>query len=174
MTIYGKSKLKAENWVRRRENYVVGRFATAFGISPRMRLDLLVNDFCFKALKERNLIVYERSFRRSFLYISDMARFFVFAIENFHDMRGEIFNVGDKRMNCSKEDIAKLIKKKTDYYLHYVLDETFHDEDERNYEVDYSKINNLGFTTEVSIEQGIDKLLNFFQYFDVKKEFSNA
>ena len=174
LTIYGKSKLKAENWVRRRENSAILRFATCFGISPRMRLDLLVNDFCFKAIKERNLIVYEKDYKRTFLYISDMARFFVFTIENFHDMRGEIFNVGDKRMNCSKEEIAEIIKRKTDYYLHYVKSNDFHDEDERNYVVDYSKINDLGFTTEVSIEQGVDKLLNFFQYFNVKKEFYNA
>ena len=89
-------------------------------------------------------------------------------------MKTEVFNVGDKRMNCSKEDIAKLIKKKTDFYLHYVESDDFHDEDERNYEVDYSKINDLGFMTEVSIEQGVDKLLNFFQYFNVKKEYANA
>jgi len=174
LTVYGKSKLKAENWVRRRENSVVLRFATAFGISPRMRLDLLVNDFCFKALRERNLIVYEKSYKRTFLYITDMANALVFAIENFDEMKGEIFNVGDKRMNCSKEDVAELIKKKEQYYLHYVESKVFHDEDERNYEVDYSKINDLGFTTEVSIEKGIDKLLNFFQHFDVEKEYSNA
>ena len=112
LTIYGRSKLKAENWIMRRENFVIGRFATAFGISSRMRLDLLVNDFCFKALKERNLIVYEKNYKRTFLYVTDMAMFFVFAIENFDDMKAEIFNVGDKRMNCSKEDIAKLIRKK--------------------------------------------------------------
>jgi len=174
LTIYGESKLKAEHWIRRRENSVVLRFATAFGISPRMRLDLLINDFVFTALKERNLIVYEKNYRRTFLYITDMVRSFIFALENFDKMRGDIFNVGDERMNCSKEDIAEAIKERINFYLHYVESDDFHDEDERNYEVDYSKINNLGFSTEISIEKGISRLLRFFESFDIKKEYSNA
>lgn len=174
LTIYGKSKLKAESWVRRRENSIIMRFATAFGISPRVRLDLLINDFCYKAVHERNLIVYEKSYKRTFLYVNDMCKSFLFALENFDNMKTEIFNVGDESMNCSKEDIAELIRKKTDYYLHYVESDDFHDEDERNYSVSYKKINDLGFETEISIEAGIDRLLEFFQYFDVKKEFSNA
>jgi len=153
-------------------NAVIYRFATAFGVANRMRLDLLINDFVYRAVKERNLIVYEKHFKRTFIHVRDMSRGFLFAIQSVDRMRNEAFNVGSEKMNYSKEEIARIIQKKTRYYLHFA--EVGKDEDQRNYEVSYQKINALGYHTTVTLEEGIDELIAAMQVIEVHNEYSNV
>jgi len=154
---YGKHKAEGEDIVKSNKEFVIYRFATAFGVSPRFRLDLLPNDFTYRAVKEKSLIVYEKHFMRTFIHVRDMARSFMFAIENYDKVKGEIFNVGDDSMNYSKEEICLMIKDKFDYYLHFADIGT--DLDKRDYVVSYDKIKNLGFSTVVTMEEGIDELI---------------
>lgn len=172
LTVYGESKALAESNLKKRKNTIIYRFATGYGISPRMRMDLMINDFVYKAIREKNLVVYERYFQRTFIHVIDMARAFCHAIENFADMRDEIYNVGSEGMNLSKEYIAEFIKKKTDYYLHYA--DFGKDEDARDYEVSYDKINGVGYSTAISLERGINQLINLFKVFEIKHEYSNV
>lgn len=168
---YGKQKTMAEDVVKTNKKFVIFRFATGFGISPRLRLDLLPNDFTFRAVKDKNLIVYEKNYMRTFIHVRDMAKAFLFAIENYSKLKGEIYNVGDNSMNFSKEAICLLIKKKVDYYLHFA--DIGHDLDQRDYVVSYDKINAAGFKTTISMEEGINELVKVSQVIEVKNPYNN-
>ncbi len=154
---YGSQKAKAEEIIKKNKEFVIYRFATAFGVSPHMRLDVLPNNFTYKAVKEKSIIVYEKKFMRSFIHVRDMGRSFLFALENYSKMKGQIYNVGDSTMNFNKEDICLLIKKKIDYYLHFADIGT--DLEQRDYCVSYEKLASLGFHTTIAIEEGIDELI---------------
>jgi nucleoside-diphosphate-sugar epimerase len=171
LTLYGISKTKAEREVLDAGNAVGFRFATAFGLSNRMRLDLLINDFTYRALKERSLILYERTFKRTFIHVRDMAASFVFAINHFDKMKTDVFNVGSEKMNYNKEEIALKIQNKIPYYLHFA--DTGKDEDQRNYEVSYEKIRRLGLTTTIDVDQGIEELIRVYGVIDAHSEYSN-
>jgi len=172
LTVYGDTKVLAEEAVRERENSIVLRFATGYGVSPRMRLDLMVNDFCYKAVKEKNLVVYEADYRRAFVHVLDMARAILFAIQNIEKMQGEVFNIGSVDLNLTKRQVAEFIKKKVKYYLHYA--DFGRDEDQRDYEVSSEKIEALGFETTVSLETGVSQLIDLFQSFEPKPQYSNV
>src|SRR5207302_765829 len=133
LSLYGISKTKAERMIMESGNSVSFRFATAFGSSPRLRLDLLINDFTYRALKERNLIIYEKEFKRTFIHVRDMAEAFVFGIRNFDRMKNDVYNTGSEDLNYSKEEIALKIQNKIPFYLHFA--DVGKDEDQRNYEV---------------------------------------
>lgn len=173
ISIYGKTKTKAEKAILKSPNVVIYRFATAFGLSPRLRLDLLVNDFTYQALRKKYIMVYDKDYKRTFIHVRDMAKAFIFALENSEKMVGEVYNVGDESLNKTKEDIINILKKKVDFIHHYVTSGKG-DEDQRNYWVDYSKIRSLGFKTEVSLEEGIDEMLRAFKVIDIKNPFSNV
>ncbi len=172
LTIYGTTKTQAERHLLNSPNTICYRYATAFGVSPRMRLDLLINDFVYQAVKVRNLIVYERTFKRTFIHVIDMARSFIFALENADRMIGQVYNVGSEQMNYSKEQIAELVRRKVDFYLHYA--DVGKDEDQRNYEVSYAKINALGFYTTISVEDGVDELIRAYETIDIRNPLSNV
>ncbi|MDQ7825275.1 MAG: NAD(P)-dependent oxidoreductase [Candidatus Eremiobacteraeota bacterium] len=172
LTIYGKTKTDAENHLMHSKNTICMRFATAFGISNRLRLDLLINDFVYQAKKIRNLIIYEKSFRRTFIHVRDMARAFMFAVDHYEKVKDDVYNVGSEKMNLSKEEVAMLIRKKIDFYLHFA--DVGKDEDQRNYEVCYDKISTAGYTTTISVEEGIDELIKAMDVIDISNEFSNV
>lgn len=172
VSLYGVSKTKAESCILKAGNSVSFRFATAFGVSSRMRLDLLINDFVYRALKERSLIIYEKNFKRTFVHVRDMARSFLFTLENFSRMKNEVFNVGSEKLNFSKEEIACKIQQKVPFYLHFA--DVGKDEDQRNYEVSYEKIRRLGFGSLLDVDQGIDELIRAYSALDVRSEFSNV
>lgn len=172
ISLYGISKTKAEADVLGSGNALAFRFATAFGLSPRMRLDLLINDFTYRALKERNLIIYEKDFKRSFIHVRDMARSFAFGLANLDRMKDDIFNVGSEKMNFSKEEIALRIQQKIPFYLHFA--DVGKDEDQRNYAVSYEKIRGLGLDTTIDVDQGIDELIRAYSALDIRSEFSNV
>jgi nucleoside-diphosphate-sugar epimerase len=172
VSLYGVSKTQAERAIMDSGNALSFRFATAFGISPRMRLDLLINDFVYRALRERSLILYEKEFKRTFIHVRDMARAFALAVQNFSKMKNEVFNVGSEELNYSKEDIARKIQSKIPFYLHFA--DVGKDEDQRNYEVSYEKIRSHGFKLTVDVDKGIDELIRACEVIDLRSEFSNV
>ena len=145
ITLYGETKAAAEQMVLDAGNSVAYRYATAFGVSNRMRLDLMPNDFTYQAVKNRNLIVYEGGFKRTFVHVRDMARSIIFALERWDEVKDDVYNVGHESMNFTKEDVARKILEHVDYYLHFA--EVGTDADQRNYEVSYEKIRKKGFET---------------------------
>lgn len=162
-SIYGRQKLKAEEIVRKNKDFIIFRFTTGFGGSYKMRFDTLPNDFTYRALKDGSLIVYQRKFIRSFIHVRDMARSYLFAIQNFDKMNGEVFNVGDNDLNFSKEDLCNMIKKKVNYYLHYA--EIGKDLEGRDYYVSFDKLAKLGYKTTINMEKGIDELIKIINLF---------
>lgn len=172
LTVYGRTKGEAEKILMDAGNVVAYRFATAFGLSPRLRLDLLVNDFCYQAVRNRSLVVYEAYFKRTFIHVQDMARAFIHAIDNFDSIKDNIYNCGDNSMNASKMGIAELIKKRVDFYFHAADIEK--DEDARNYEVSYDKLSATGYRTEISLDQGVDEMVRAFQVIQIHNPYSNV
>ena len=172
LSLYAETKAKAEEILKSRGNYVIYRFATGYGISPRMRFDLLINDFCYKAVNDRNLIVYEKDFSRTFIHVEDMASAFIHAFCNFDSMKDEVYNVGSEAMNLTKQEIAERIKKKVDFYLHYADFGT--DEDKRNYVVSYEKIRSTGWSVETNFDQKLEDLIRLCQVLKIKRLYSNV
>ena len=172
LSLYGQTKTLAEKMLMEERTTIGYRFATAFGVSPRMRLDLLINDFTYKAITQGYLVVYEAHFMRTFIHVYDMGRAFVFGIENQDKMKNNIYNVGSEKMNYSKKDICELIKEKTGLYVHYA--DIGEDADKRNYVVSYKKINSLGYDTTVSVEEGIDELARALRAIKFKTPYSNV
>ena len=171
LSVYGVTKTNAEAELLESGNAIVYRFATAFGLSRRLRLDLLINDFAFQAVKNRQLIIYEGGFRRTFIHVQDMASAFVHAIDNYDGMRDEAYNVGHESMNYTKREVAEAIRGRQDYDLYNA--DVGSDPDQRDYEVSYQKIRNAGFETSITLERGIDELIRGFQMVAVENPYSN-
>ena len=175
LSTYGTTKTEAEAHVLRSGNAVVYRFATGFGLSPRLRMDLMINNFVFQAVKNGSLIVYERDFRRTFIHVRDMIRSLVFAVENYDRLVGEmgdVFNVGNEAMNYTKEQVALKIRDRVAFWLHFA--DVGSDPDKRDYEVAYDKIRSKGFKTAVGLEQGIDELIQGCRMISLRNPFSNV
>lgn len=171
LTLYGSTKSEGEKMSL--ETGGVGlRFATVFGVSPRLRLDLLVNDFAYQAIHQRQIVLYEGHFRRTFLHARDAAAIYPFAMDNFEKMQGEAFNIGDNKMNYTKKQIALQLKNYLDYYLHEA--DVGEDLDKRDYEVSYEKINNLGFNITIGLDEGIEELIKILKHITVTNEWRNA
>ena len=172
VTLYGTTKVAAERAILESGNCVCYRFATGFGISPRMRLDLLVNHFCYAAKVNHSLIVYEADARRTFIHVVDMARSFIHALENYDLMRDQVYNVGDNSLNYTKQEIAEKILDHFEYYLHFAS--IGEDEDKRDYEVDYSKIRATRFEVTISMDKGIEQLLSAVDAVEIRSPYSNV
>jgi nucleoside-diphosphate-sugar epimerase len=173
LSIYGRTKTDAEYLVLARDNSTAFRFATAFGVSPRLRLDLLVNDLTYKSLTEGYAVIYESHFMRTFIHVRDIARVFLFAIDNHDQMKNNVYNVGSNNMNFSKKDVCELIKTKiSDSYFNYA--DVGQDADKRNYIVSYEKINKLGFDTTISLETGIDELIKTIPLIKMSNPYFNV
>lgn len=164
-TIYGRTKMEAEKILLQSGNAVSYRLATAFGLSPALRLDLLVNDLCYQAVRNRNLILYEAHVQRSFIDVYDIARAVIHALDNYDLMRGETYNCGDERMNASKLELANIIRQQTEFYMH--IAEIGKDEDRRDYDVRYDKIRATGYQTTTTLKEGISQLISAFRYLRV-------
>lgn len=172
LTLYGRTKLEAEKRLLEAGNAIIFRPATAFGLSPQMRLDLLFNDFVFRALKQRQLVVYQPQFMRAFIHVRDFARAFLFALDNADRMLNQVYNLGDESLNLSKGELAHRIRQRIDCSLQ--ISEEGEDPDKRNYSVDFSKLRALGFHTQVTIEEGIEELARGLQVIDLPNPYSNA
>jgi len=171
LSLYGKTKWIAEQLVTDKGGVGL-RFATVFGLSPRLRLDLLVNDFVHQAIHLKQIILYNSNWRRTFLHVRDAAESYLFTMDNFDRMSGRAFNVGDEKMNYTKLDIALAVRKKVDYYLHEA--EIGEDLDQRDYEVSYQRIRDLGYKATVTLDEGIDELAKILPHLQVVSEWRNA
>lgn len=163
ISLYGQTKVEGEQLAMAASGVVL-RFATLFGCSPLMRLDLLINDLTCQALNRSNLDIYEPHFKRTFLHVKDAARSFLFAIENYDKMSGQIFNVGDEKMNYTKEDVVnRILKHVKNCKFNLCANGT--DKDKRDYYVSYEKINRLGFNSTISLDEGINELIKVLPAF---------
>jgi len=171
LTLYGSTKWEAEKMVLDKGGVAL-RFATVYGISPRLRLDLLVNDFVYQALANRQIILYEGHFRRTFLHVRDAARSYPLALDRYDEMQGQAFNVGDESMNHTKREIALRIKDYVDFYLHEA--DVGGDPDKRDYEVSYAKLKALGFAAEVDLDAGLRELVKVLRHLRIASEWRNA
>lgn len=171
ISLYGRTKVEAEAIVRARPNSVTFRLATIFGLSPRMRLDLLVNDFVHRAMRDGFLVLYEPHFKRNYLHVRDVARVFIFTMEHFETMKNEAFNVGLSDANLSKRELADRIKLRISG-LRIMEDEFAKDPDKRDYIVSNEKIERLGFRTMHGLDAGIAELIRAYPFYSSSR-FSN-
>jgi len=136
--------------------------ATVFGVSPRMRTDLLVNDFTYKAITDKYIVVFEKTFKRNFIHIQDVASAFLFMLENYDDYRGEVFNVGLSDANLSKQELLEKIQLHVrDFAVSY--NDFYEDPDKRDYIVSNAKIEATGWYPEWSLDGGIAELIMAYQ-----------
>jgi len=171
ITEYGITKAKGEEAIMSHTNFVIYRFSTGFGLSLRPRLDLLVNDFLIQAMKDKELVVFEKDYWRAFIHVKDMARSFLFAIENFDKMNGNIYNVGSEELCLRKEDVALKIKRYVDYHLKFA--EFGEDPDQRNYKSSFQKIRSLGFEVKYDLDYGIQEMMKAFKFIERKEIYYN-
>jgi nucleoside-diphosphate-sugar epimerase len=173
LTLYGRNKRDAERLIRdSKVPHVILRFATVFGSAPRLRLDLLINDFVYQAIHNRQIVLFEGHFRRTFLHSSDAAAVYPFCMSHFDRVAGQVMNVGDAAMNFTKRQVALKIKDYVDYYLHEADVGT--DPDQRDYEVDYSRLRNAGFTATVSLDEGLRELVKVLSVLTINNPLRNA
>ena len=155
---YAKEKVKVEKALMERENAISFRLATVFGMSPRMRIDLLVNDFTYRAVYDRFIVLFESSFKRNYIHVRDVTRAFMHGIENFAQMKGQIYNVGLSDANISKKELCERIQQYIPEFV--VIDAPVGvDPDQRNYIVSNDKIEATGFKPQVSLDAGIVELI---------------
>lgn len=158
ISLYGKLKVQSEEKLLCSGRAVAFRLATVFGVSPRMRLDLLVNDFTFRACQDRCVVLFEEHFKRNFIHVRDVAHAFHFGIANFSKMRGEAYNVGLSSANLSKRELCEKIKTFIpELYIHSAT--IGEDPDKRDYIVSNEKLEALGWKPQVSLEEGIRELI---------------
>jgi len=164
ISLYGRTKVEAEQELLQAENTITFRLATVFGMSPRMRLDLLVNHFTYTAVTDGYIVIFEKDFKRNYVHIRDVADCFQHAIEHAGTMVGRPFNVGLDEANLSKEELAILIKEAVPSF-HIQFSEMGSDPDKRNYIVSNQRLREAGFEATRSLEQGIHELLKGFRMF---------
>lgn len=162
ISLYGRTKVQAEKFILSKENTICFRLATVFGVSPRMRVDLLVNNFTFIALKEKYLKLYEPHFRRNYIHIRDVVDAMIFAKNNFESLKNETYNLGLSEANLTKENLCKEIQKIVKNFV-YEIGHDKEDEDKRDYYVSNQKIENKGFKASRSLSSGINELVDFYQ-----------
>jgi len=173
LTLYGKTKAVAEDLcMNSRSKNIALRFATVFGISPRMRFDLLINNLIYDAIHLKQLVIYEGEFKRTFIHNSDVVNSIIFSLKNFNKLNNQIYNIGDNRMNYKKIEVAKLIQKNTNCFIH----DSQHGEDldKRNYEVSYKKINQKGFKCKILIEDVIKQMIRVISNMKINSRWSNV
>ena len=158
ISLYGKTKVEAEAAVLEHDNSVALRLATVFGVSPRMRTDLLVNDFTYRALKDNALVVFEGRFKRNYIHVRDVAGAFMHAIANFDVMRGRPYNVGLSSANLSKLELCAAIQKHVPRFV-YLEAPIGEDPDKRDYIVSSERIEGTGFRPGLSLDDGIQELI---------------
>ena len=162
LSLYAKTKCDAENTMLANGNGVSLRLATVFGVSPRMRLDLLVNDFVYKSVVDGYLVLFEAHFKRNYIHVQDIARTFQFIIENYDKCKGQAFNVGLSTANLSKLELAEKIKSHIPSLV-IKQDEFKEDFDKRNYIVSNEKLEALGWKPIYALDYGIKQLISAYK-----------
>jgi nucleoside-diphosphate-sugar epimerase len=162
ISLYGRTKVEAEAAILSDGNSISLRLATVFGVSPRMRIDLLVNDFVYRAINDRTVVVFEGHFKRNYIHIRDVARAFLHALCNFDQMKDQPYNVGLSDANLSKLELCAKIKEAVPGFI-YVEAPLGEDPDKRDYIVSNEKIEATGYWPQYSLEMGIAELRKAFQ-----------
>jgi len=162
ISLYGKTKVEAESHLLKSPNTITLRLATVFGMSPRMRLDLLVNHFVYTAITDGYIILFEKDFKRNYIHIRDVADCFLFCIEHRERMIGRPFNVGLDDANLSKEELAQTIKNHIPrFFIH--CSEIGSDPDKRNYIVSNKRLAEIGFKAQITLDEGIEELIKGYK-----------
>ncbi|MDD4910418.1 MAG: NAD(P)-dependent oxidoreductase [Candidatus Omnitrophica bacterium] len=172
VSLYGNLKVEAEKAILDAGNSITLRLATAFGVSPRMRLDLLVNDFTYRAVTDRFLVIFEAHFKRNYIHVRDVAKAFIHCLNNFERMKNQTYNVGLSNANLSKRELCEEIKKQApDFY--FTEAEVGEDPDKRDYIVSNGKIKGTGYKPDISLPEGISELIKGYQVVR-RNQFSNV
>ncbi len=158
ISLYGVTKVKAEEAALRRDNSITFRLATVMGMSPRMRMDLLVNDFVYRAVHDRAVVIFEGHFKRNYIHIQDVSRVFLHALGNFDAMKGRPYNVGLDDANLSKIELAQAIQQHLPDFV-YVEAPIGEDPDKRDYIVSNARLAGTGFKTEWGLDRSIRELI---------------
>jgi nucleoside-diphosphate-sugar epimerase len=162
ISVYGKTKVDAEKYILENTDGICFRLATVFGVSARMRVDLLVNDFTYKAITDKYIVVFERNFKRNFIHIKDVASAFIFMIENYDTYKGEVFNVGLSDANLSKKELLEKIQTYVKDFA-VVYDDYYEDPDKRDYIVSNEKIESTGWKPVWNLDKGIEELIHAYK-----------
>ena len=171
VSLYGKLKVQAELELLASKNAITLRLATVFGAAPRMRMDLLVNDFVYRALTDRTAVLFEPHFKRNYIHVRDVTAAFMHAMDNFETMKNEPYNVGLSDANLSKSELCAEIKKQLPKFV-YIESAIGEDPDKRNYIVSNAKIEKTGWKPKVSLQDGIAELIKAYQIAR-RNEFTN-
>jgi len=155
---YAIEKVEIEKKLMEQSNAISFRLATVFGMSPRMRIDLLVNDFTYRAVNDGFVVLFESHFKRNYIHVRDLSRVFCHALNNHNSMKGEIFNVGLSDANVSKKELCQTIQKQLPNFV-FIDEQIGKDPDQRNYIVSNEKIESTGFKTEFPLGRGIGELI---------------
>jgi len=162
ISLYGTTKVEAEAAVLERENSISFRLATVFGMSPRMRIDLLVNDFVHRAVNDRAVVIFEGHFKRNFIHVRDVARVFLHGIENFDSMHGRAYNVGLEDANLTKLELCSLIQKHLPNFV-FLEAPIGEDPDKRDYIVSNERILSTGWSPQWGLDRGITELVKGYR-----------
>ena len=162
VSLYGRLKVELEKYLLDRGNCVTFRFATLFGTSPRMRLDLLVNDFTYRAVVDRFIVLFEAQFKRNYLHVRDGSRAFRHALANYESMKGRPHNVGLSDANISKWELCQGIQKHVRDFT-FLVAEVGKDPDQRNYVVSNNRIESTGYRTTIDLDAGVQELIKGYQ-----------
>lgn len=159
---YAVDKVEIERELLCRENFISFRLATVFGMSPRMRTDLLVNDFTYRAIHDGFVVLFEADFKRNYIHVRDVSRAFTHGLENFDTMKGNVYNVGLSDANVSKRELCEVIKGEIPGFT-YVVEPIGKDPDQRNYIVSNEKIEKTGYKPVYTLQNGIQELIKGYQ-----------
>lgn len=159
---YAIEKVAIEKELMQHENAISFRLATVFGMSPRMRIDLLVNDFTYRAVYDRFVVLFESQFKRNYIHVRDVSRVFLHALNNYDKMKGQIYNVGLSDANVSKRELCERIQRQLPDFV-FLDAPVGKDPDQRNYIVSNAKIEATGFKPEFSLDRGIEELIKGYK-----------
>jgi nucleoside-diphosphate-sugar epimerase len=162
ISVYGESKCAAENLLMENTDAICFRLATVFGPSSRMRTDLLVNEFVFKAMTDKYIVVFERHFKRNFIHVNDVASVFIHSLDNYDTMKKNIYNVGLSDANLNKQELLEIIKTHIPNFAISYSD-YYEDPDKRDYVVSNKKIESTGWSPSNSLDRGICELIKTYQ-----------
>jgi nucleoside-diphosphate-sugar epimerase len=162
VSLYGQLKVEIEKVLLDSGHVATFRLATVMGTSPRMRLDLLVNDFTYRAVNDRFIVLFEAHFKRNYLHVRDAADAFIHTLNNYDKMKGQPYNVGLSEANLSKMELCQAIKKQIPEFT-IMESEIGEDPDKRNYIISNAKIEATGFKAKVGLDQSLRELIRGFK-----------
>lgn len=171
ISLYGITKAKAEKAVLEAGNSLTFRFATVFGASPRMRIDLLVNDFVYRAVFDRTAVLFQGEFKRNYVHVRDAAGAFVFAINHFDEMKGRPYNCGLSSANLNKIELCEKIKEHIPEFV-YLEAPVGEDPDKRDYIVSNERLESCGWRPKYTLDDGIEELKKVYTIIK-KNQYSN-